>query len=171
MIFAAVAAVAALLSIMQARALHKDDAADRALDRGERREQFERESEERRQNAAAELRTRQLEQLGRISDLVATVRETARREAVPEGRMEGMIVSGGAYGRGQAMFFWNARKQLELGLATFRALGGAEALPACHDLATGSTMNNLTAVIARSTDSFDELARAATERVEQAASG
>lgn len=64
------------------------------------------------------------------------------------------------------MFFWNAQKQLELGVAAFRALGGADELAACYDLATGSTMNSLSAVVSRSTDAFDELARAAAAQAE-----
>jgi hypothetical protein len=66
--FAAVAAVAAAVSIVQARKLHEDDASERALDRRERRGQFDREGEERRQMIAGDVLARQLEQLGRISD-------------------------------------------------------------------------------------------------------
>lgn len=162
-LFAAVAAVAALTSIWQARLLHKEDAEARELDRHERREQFDRESDERRRAYENELRARQLEQLGQISERVALVRETARREADAEGRLQGGL------GTDQApadryIFFWNARKQLEFSLASFQALGGRDELTACHDLATGSTMNFVQPVVAAATSAFDELARAAASR-------
>lgn len=61
---------------------------------------------------------------------------------------------------GRPSFYWNARKQLEVGINVLRVLGGPE-LPACRDLATGSTMGFMSAVVAAATDAFDELARAA----------
>jgi hypothetical protein len=153
-LFAAVAAIAALGVILQARVLHSEDAADRARERTERRREFDHEAAERRRVYEAELRLRQLEQLGRISDLVAAVRQTARDEA--DLNDDGRIAQ-----NTHAPFFWNVRKQLELGLNILEALSGPDT-PACRNLATSHTMGFLSAVVAGATDAFDELARAAT---------
>jgi hypothetical protein len=99
-----------------------------------------------------ERRLRLLEQLDRLSELVAGVRHTARDEADPAD--QGRIGSN----RTAAPFFWNARKQLELGIAIFEALGGPE-LPSCRDLATGSAMQFLSQVVGGATSAFEELNR------------
>jgi hypothetical protein len=127
-LFAAIAALCALGAIWQARRLHAEDRADRARERDERRREFETERDESRHVLAEQRRLQQLEQLERVSELVASVRKTARDEASgTDGRI--------AADRTSAPFFWNARKQLELGINIFEALGGP-ALPACRDLAT-----------------------------------
>ena len=119
--FAAIAALGAVGAIWQTRRLHADDREDRAEEREERRTQFDAERTARlrefetEQNArasawSAELRVRRLDQLERIAEPVAVVRQTAKDEANIEGRI-------GA-DRSAAPFFWNARKQLELGRRT-----------------------------------------------------
>lgn len=152
-VFAAVAAFSGLASIWQARSLHREDAAARVLDRHERRMAFEAETAERRRESAADLRLRQLDQIGRIADLVAIVRHTAQREAndLDQGRIGNIT---------PAPFFWNARKQLELGLVMLEGIGGPE-LPACRELAGGSAMQFLSQVVGAATSAFDELPRAA----------
>ncbi len=151
-LFAAIAALGALGAIWQARRLHAEDRADRARERDERRREFETERDESRRVLAEQRRLQQLEQLERVSELVASVRKTARGEATgTDGRI--------AADRTSAPFFWNARKQLELGINIFEALGGP-ALPACRDLATSSAMGFLGQVVGGATSAFDE--RAAT---------
>jgi len=44
--------------------------------------------------------------------------------------------------RASTPFFWNARKQLEVGIDIFETLGGP-APPACRELASGSAMEFL----------------------------
>jgi hypothetical protein len=119
--FAAVAALGALGAVWQARRLHSEDRADRTREREERQRQFEAEREEQRVVSAERRRLQQLEQLERVSELVASVRQTARDEVSgADGRI--------AADRPSAPFFWNARKQLELGINIFETLGGP-ALP------------------------------------------
>ena len=158
-LFAAIAALAALGAIVQAGRNHREDAGERLRERTARREQFERESRERRRALEDERRARLLEQIGRISEQVAVVRETARLEAANDGSINspiGLDVTP----REKARFFWNARSQLGASLAAYRALGGNEPLAECVELATGSTMNHLMRVISTATGAFDELARA-----------
>ena len=153
--FAAVAALGALGAIWQARRLHSEDRADRARERKERQRQFEAEREEQRAVSAERRRLQQLEQLERVSELVASVRQTARDEASePDGRI-------GA-DRAGTPFFWNARKQLEVGINIFETLGGP-ALPACREVASGSAMEFLGQVVGAATSAFDELARTVAE--------
>jgi len=180
-LFAAIAALAALGAIVQAGRNHRADVRDRAHEREEQREQFksesaarrlefERESAERRRALDDERRARLLEQLGRISQQVAVVRETARQEANEnDGSIHSPIGIDVAPGE-KARFFWNARSQLSASLAAYRALGGMEALAECEKLATGSTMDHLMSVVGASTGAFAELARA-TEALTPSADG
>lgn len=172
--FAAIAALGALGAIWQTRRLHTEDRAERAREHDERRKDLaadrqerSREREERRQDleedraerqrvVEQEVRLRLLEHLDRLSDLVARVRQTARDEAHPTD--QGRIGSD----RAAAPFFWNARKQLELGLTIFEKLGGPE-LPECRNLATGSAMQFLSQVVGGATSAFEELTRTAEE--------
>lgn len=169
-LFAAIAALAALGAIVQAGRNHRKDVKDRAQERAERREQFdreatarreefERESSDRRQALEEERRARLLEQLGRISEQVAVVRETARQEANLDGSIRSPIGLNIAP-QETARFFWNARRQLAASLAAYQALGGRQRLPQCQELATGSTMDHLTSVVGTATGAFDELAHA-----------
>jgi len=178
-LFAAIAATAAFASIVQAGVNHRRDTKDRADERRERREQFEREERERRDEfdrevaerrraSEEERRARLLDQLVRISDRVAIVRETARDEAAPDGSINSPM-SGTPPGVGVtnyrqlARYFWNARKQLEASLTAYKALGGAAPLEQCRKLATDATMNHLGTVVGTCTGAFDELARANEE--------
>lgn len=154
-LFAAVAALGALGAIAQARLLHREDRADRAHEHEIRQRQFEQERAEHQRVLAEQRRLRLLEQLEGVSELVATVRQTARDEAdsLDQGRIAGAPAT--------APFFWNARKQLELGINIFEALGGPD-LPACRDLASSSAMGFLGQVVGAATSAFDELARTVT---------
>lgn len=169
-LFAAIAALGASGAIAQAGRNHRADEKDRAEERAERREQFEREattrreefeleSGERRRALEEERRARLLEQLGRISEQVAVVRETARREASQDGSINSPIGIDIAPGE-KARFFWNARRQLAASLAAYQALGGRHRLPQCQELATGSAMDHLMSVVGAATGAFDELAHA-----------
>lgn len=178
-LFAAIAAAAAFGSIVQAGFNHRRDTRDRADERRERREQFEREAVERRDEfdretaerhraVEEERRARLLEQLGRISERVAIVRETARSEAAPDGSIDSPMRTPDVDFFDLARYFWNARKQLEASLTAYKALGGTAKLESCLDLATGSTMNHLGRVVGTCTSAFEELARANTELEQQA---
>lgn len=153
--FAAVAALGALGAIWQARRLHREDRADRAREREERQRQFEAEREEQRAVFAERRRLQQLEQLERVSELVASVRQAARGEA---SEADGRIGAD----RAGTSFFWNARKQLEVGINIFETLGGP-ALPACRELASGSAMQFLGQVVGAVTSALDELSRTVAE--------
>lgn len=181
-LFAAIAAAAAFGSIVQAGFNHRRDTRDRADERRERRDQFEREAKERRdefdreteerhQAFEEERRARLIEQLVRISDRVAIVRETAKEEAATDGKITSPMLGAIAVDYKQiARYFWNARKQLEASLAAYKAIGGTAKLDECWNLATGSTMDHLGTVIGTCTGAFDELARA-SEDLQQTAGG
>ena len=178
-LFAAIAAAAAFGAIVQAGFNHRRDTRDRATERLERREQFDREATERRAEfdretaerhcaIEEERRARLLEQLGRLSERVAVVRETARGEAAEDGSINSPMRTPDVDMRDLARYFWNARKQLEASLTAYKALGGTATLESCWNLATGSTMNHLGSVVGACTSAFEELAWANTELKQQA---
>lgn len=160
---------------MQAGINHRRDARDRASERAERRHQFEREAKERRAEFERETaerhrafeenrRARLLEHLGRISERVAVVRETAREEAAEDGSINSpMWTVNAADVRDVARYFWNARTQLKASLAAYKALGGTATLDECWKLATDSTVVFLSRVIGTCTGAFEELAQASAE--------
>jgi len=131
-----------------------EDRAERVREHDERRRDLAEDRAEQQRVLEQERRLRLLEQLDRLSELVAGVRHTARDEADPAD--QGRIGSN----RTAAPFFWNARKELELGIGIFEALGGPE-LPSCRDLATGSAMQFLSQVVGGATSAFEELNRTA----------
>jgi hypothetical protein len=156
--FAAIAARAALRSIRQAHAFHDRDVADRQAAREAEANEFDREFTARRSAWEDERRARLLEQLQRVSDLVAVVRQTAGDEVAADDSLTPRP--------GVPRFFWNARKQLEAAIEVFVALGGSE-LPQCTKLATGSTMTHLSFVASAATDALSEIAVVATVHAER----
>lgn len=148
-LFAAVAAVAALRAVSQARAFHDQDVRARSDARAAEAAEFNREMEARREALAAEQYSRALDQLGRISQLVSAVRDAAIDEQGAGGALQGLDI-------GQPHTIWQKRMQLELGVATYRAETGRE-LPACHELATGSTLTHVTSAVSGATSALTEL--------------
>ncbi|HET8893563.1 MAG TPA: hypothetical protein VFM96_05660, partial [Gaiellaceae bacterium] len=104
-----------------------------------------------RESQAQNRQARRLDQLHRISALVANLRAIAESEAETNGNIQ------------QAAHVPHARKRLELALTTYRVLGGDHELEACETLATGSEITHSQNIVSHAANAFDELVRAARE--------
>lgn len=140
-LFAAIAAVAALVAIWQAR--RTAEANERSQAARERWQDEER-------------LMRQLAQLREISRLVERVRKTADEEASPDGKLLAVPNPDLPF-----RFIWNAQRQLEAAVLIYYRLGGSR-LEACELLGVdpGHVLihrNDFTRV---ATDAFEEIAHA-----------
>ncbi len=150
--FAAVAALAGLVAVRQARSFHGDDVRDRELARKAEAAEFDREAAERQRQYDQEREARRLTQVQRVSDMVAMVRDAAIADADVNPQGGGRIIT---HARGT---YWNARKQLETEIAIYFAIAGRE-LPACREVASGAASMTLTTVRGDATSAFEELGR------------
>jgi len=103
-----------------------------------------------REGQTATERTRRLDRVAEISALVATVRDVAIAEAAANGSLQGLETGS------QIRTFPQTRKQLHISLVAYKTATGSE-LPACLELATGSTMMFKEQVVGGATNAFDEL--------------
>jgi hypothetical protein len=99
---------------------------------------------------ADDVRSRRYDSIAGISDLVVKVRDVAIAEAASDGSLQRSL--------GTPTTYPQARLQLRVGVKSYVADTGRE-LPACMDLATGSTMTGVMSVVGAATSALEELDR------------
>jgi hypothetical protein len=102
-------------------------------------------------DVAAQKRSRRLDRLSGVSDLVARVRDVAISEEAAGKRIGGLDV-------GTPTILPQTRMQLDLAVKSYEAETG-RTIPECENLATGSTMTSAVAIVSAATSAYMELQR------------